>query len=245
MNKLILFKLLTIIFIFNGCAPYRLPLRYLSYARDDQPITFTDELGDVIDKAEAERYSLFTKIGNFKEAKFYPIDSGGFEIEITMGSGVIKVANMDPYAQKIMRSYFKNFDTVRNDSLPFKIKWQILDYDDYGIPITRHETRRLERNMNKRIMGASLGFAVFNLLGLGIGGLVNLLDAEQPRMQTDWIFPDITTGDCLMYASCIFSPFIGAPIGYKIAEKLEERHKVNLIKKSRSHKLKQVDRGGN
>jgi hypothetical protein len=120
--------------------------QYSVYERGE--IVILDErVGESIDEAERQRFDLFSGIDNFKEARFYSINEGGCEIIVVTENGESRIISRDPLTVDILVDYINTYDEVTFSKKNFERKWRIVDYDNFGLPITQ-----LEVNHTKRIM---------------------------------------------------------------------------------------------
>ena len=123
-------------------------------------------IGDVLDADERAEYELFPEMGGFKEARFYSIPDGGYEVEIITDRRKYIAVNRDLQAQQILRDYFSQYKTPQYNQSNFEIKWGIIAYDILGFPITRDEV-----NSNLKggcYVGAITGIGVLGCLGLSV-----------------------------------------------------------------------------
>lgn len=147
------------------CAPVSSQYIYRHRERG-RTVTISHRVGETIDVAEREQFGLFHGIEGFETAKFYAIGNGGYEVEITTTEKILLAANCDSLAIVILRDHINRFEEIAKAQEEFENQWQIVDYDDLGQPITKHELNRYK--------GAVRGmFGIGCCLGGGlIGGLV-------------------------------------------------------------------------
>lgn len=125
-----------------NCAPTLPQYKYHQY-KGIYPIVISERVGETIDAEEREQLDLFTEIGEFKEARFFAIKGGGYEIEIVTESQKMHAVNMDPNAVEIMRDYIGRYAEIKGDRASFENTWAIIDYDTLGVPITKDEVGRV------------------------------------------------------------------------------------------------------
>jgi hypothetical protein len=144
---------------------------YRVYARGNI-IELNNTIGDVIDTEERAEYDLFPDMGGFKEARFYTIPDGGYEVEIITDRRKYVAVNRDALANQILKDYFSRYNTPQYNQGDFEKKWKIVAYDILGFPITQRE---VDKNIKHGCcIGATAGCG---LASLGMSGLVALVTA--------------------------------------------------------------------
>lgn len=146
------------------------PRHYLSYG-ETRPIVISPQVGETIDVEEREKFDLFHGIEDFKSAMFYGIPDGGYEVEIITEHSKLVAVNRDTNAIPIMRDYIDRNEEIKDSTAAFEEKWEIVDYDDIGQPITRDEVNRVKRYYNYRI-GCCVGGCLLGLVPSAILGIV-------------------------------------------------------------------------
>ena len=139
--------------------------QYRLYARGNI-LELSSTIGDVIDAEERAEYDLFPEVGGFREARFYAIPEGGYEVEIITDRRKYVAVNRDTLADQILRDYFSQYNTPQYSQSNFEKKWGIIAYDILGFPITKHEV-----NSNLKggcYVGAITGTGVLACLGLSV-----------------------------------------------------------------------------
>jgi len=166
-----------------NCAPTLPQYKYHVYERKN-PILISERVGETIDAGEGEQFDLFTEIGEFKEARFFAIKGGGYEIEIVTESQKMHAVNMDPNAVEIMRDYIGRYAEIKGDRASFENRWAIIDYDTLGVPITENEVKlAIKQSHGRAIGGCIAGCGGFSLLGFGIGvGIARSSSGDTPEV---------------------------------------------------------------
>jgi len=127
-----------IVFFYCQCAPRR----YAGYRRIDVPIVISDVVGEIFDAEERSKYDLFRGVNDFEQARFYAIEEGGLCAEIqTVHYKMISV-NRDPQMHMILKEYIEEYEWIKKAREQFETRWQIVDYDVLGFPITHGEVSR-------------------------------------------------------------------------------------------------------
>jgi hypothetical protein len=162
---------------------------------EPEPIVISDLVGDKIDLEERDRYGLFTNIDDFISAEFHAIPEIGCKIVLITRDKRYVTWNNDPLTPTMLRDYIEHYDSIAVFRSGFEEKWQIVDYDTLGLPITQAEVNKLTR--------MSFGAKVLFVSGCSlIGACSGCMIA----------FP--TEGDILgPYWDAITGLFIGAAIG--------------------------------
>ncbi len=140
------------------------PKYYAQYERGDVT-TISSRVGDVVDVQERDKFDLFHGMEGFDSARFYDIGDGGYELEIVTKSGKYLVVNRDSLAVLVLRDYINRYEEVTERLEDFEAKWQIIDHDDLGLAITRHEIIRSKTPQ----VGSILGMACCLGGGLTVG----------------------------------------------------------------------------
>ena len=149
---------------------------YHQYERGRE-ITVSERVGEVVDAEERTQYGLFKGIEGFESATFYGITGGGYEILITSINGTFLAVNRDSQAVEILRDYIDNYETSLIWRTAFDKKWEIVDYDDIGFPITKSEVRLYSNpaascacgaGSAAAIIGTSLFFGALSIMSGGI-----------------------------------------------------------------------------
>jgi hypothetical protein len=98
-------------------------------------------------------------------------DRGGYVVEILTDSVKLTGTNRDPGAIAILRDYIDRYEVVSADQASFVRKWNVLDYDTLGIPITEREaTLIMRQSRRKAVKGGLAGCLGSILAGLLVGG---------------------------------------------------------------------------
>lgn len=116
--------------------------QYKNYEPIDYCVTIHYLVGEVIDKTEKEKYNLFWEIEGFQEAVFHPVVGGGYEVEIITETCRMKAVNRDSNAIMILRDYNSTYDATYEGRLAFMSRWDIIDFDGMGFPVTKDEVEK-------------------------------------------------------------------------------------------------------
>lgn len=192
-----------------------------------QTIVISERVGEEIDPEERRKFDLFGGIVDFKTATFYGIEEGGYNIEIITEDKKFLAVNRDPMAVEILRDYIDRFEELENDRLPFEGKWQIIDYDTLGQPITQREVNNRSNRgaacLFGGIAGGLLGFFPSLYLGFAIArGRSDILEKEFGT-----IFTVIAVG---LVTSVIAGAAMGSEIGKgNTIKKIKESRKPRVV----------------
>jgi len=130
--------ILLIAFLYCQCAPRR----YSGYRRIDVPIVISDVVGEVVDAEERSKYGLFKNVDDFEQAWFYAIEEGGLCAEIQTAHHTLVSVIREPQMRIMLKQYIEEYEWVQSAKELFERKWQIVDYDTLGLPITHAEVSR-------------------------------------------------------------------------------------------------------
>ncbi len=149
--------------------------------KEDRPIVVSERVGDVIDAEEREQFGLFPAVDGFKEARFYPLRDGGYELRLITEAETLLSVNSWPDAVLMVREYIDDYEAIVLAPEAYKARWSILDYDTLGIPITEDEVKRSIRRNRTRARMSCLGcMGVSCLVGLGIfWGIASSADSQE------------------------------------------------------------------
>jgi hypothetical protein len=148
--------------LYSQCSP----LYYSGYSRIDVPITVSDVVGEVIDAEERNLYCLFGGIEDFEQARFYPIEQGGLCAEIQTKSYTLVAVNREPQMRFILKDYIENYESIQLLKRAFETKWNIIDYDALGFPITENEFAAVQSNSCCIVGATGFGIVSFALSAL-------------------------------------------------------------------------------
>ena len=160
---------IVLVFFTLNCSPVIPKYKYDAYQRE-QPVVISERVGEVIDPEEREQFGLFLGIEEFKEARFFLMDEGGYVVEIVTDSVKLVGTNRDPDAVAILRDYIDRHEVVSSDQTSFVRKWDILDFDILGIPITEGEATLIMRQSRRQsVKGGLVGCVGSILVSLLVG----------------------------------------------------------------------------
>jgi len=134
------------------------PRHYTGYHKVGDPVVLSENLGEVIDLEERNRYDLFKGIDDFRSAQFYRIKCGGLVAEIQTENRKLVSVNRDGHIFEILEEYVEEYQWIQTSKEVFERRWQIVDYDTLGFPITREEVA--DRASPISGFGCGLGAAV-------------------------------------------------------------------------------------
>jgi len=198
------------------------PRHYLSYEKT-RPIVISALVGETIDPEEREKFDLFHGIEGFKSAMFYEIPDGGYEIEIITEQTKLVAVNRDTKAIPIMRDYLNRYEEIKDSTSAFEEKWQIVDYDDMGQPITRDEVHQAQQNY-----GCCISVSLFGILGFVSGGFVGAISS-----------PSLDIGDFAYYTitGAFIGGFVSGVIGLLIGSIIDRNNALKAIKEARKPRV--------
>ncbi len=190
-----------------------------------RPIVISMHVGEMIDTEEQEQFGLFPVIGDFKAATFYGIEGGGYEVEIVTASEQLIVVNRDPQAVKILQDYIERYEEIKDSREAFEEKWQVVDYDDSGLPITHVEVKKVEQGIGRIICGIGCGF-----LGIVPAGIMAFLAGGGGIMQD---IQDETTAYIVFIV--VMAANIAAGVG--IGSNADRNNALKVIKEARKPRV--------
>jgi hypothetical protein len=147
------------------------------FEKYDKPVYISDVVGDVIDSNERETYELFPGVGGFIQAVSYLHPSGGYQWEIFTKHENLVAVNRDPEAMLILADYIDRYKLITESGLEFEEKWNIVDYDILGQPITQQEIDHLVQSIKQQGNKWTGGLVLFGCLsGTSLGCILGIED---------------------------------------------------------------------
>lgn len=157
-------------------------------------IVLSEKIGSVVDQDIRARYNLFpdlifyikdkrndTADVRFIDARFYRLGKGGYIVRIRLDGGVYDAQNTGARAIAILQDYLASYDSMvqYGSRKKFEEKWEVIDYDVLGQPITLDEVEKYTR-VNRRMVYTGLGvmaggMAVGGITGCAIGTWTSML----------------------------------------------------------------------
>jgi hypothetical protein len=175
-------------------------------------IVISERVGDVVDAEERAYFKLFPKIYirptyyKFESATYYSLGGGGYEVRVTSDKGILVARNYGSEAVTILRDYIDEYERIVNSRDEFEKKWQIVDYDELGQPITKGEIDS-ERKKGRVTKACGLGGCVLVgsvgciLSAIRLGGLYSIEDAEEETAEIQKIMLYTAGGGILVGAT--------------------------------------------
>ena len=201
------------------------PRHYLDYQKA-RPIVISVQVGETIDHEDREKFDLFHGIEDFKSAMFYGIPDGGYEVEIITEHSKLVAVNRDTKAIPIMRDYLDRYEEIKDATSAFEEKWQIVDYDDMGQPITRDEVNQAQQNY-----GCCISGTLFGILGFVSGGVVGFILNPNPSSGLD--IEDVT----YPITGAFIGGLVGGGIGVLIGRMNDRNNALTAIKEARKPRV--------
>lgn len=180
-----------------------------------------EEIGDVINSEEREKYDLFKGIQGFVSATLYRLPNAGYEAEIVTVGKKLKAVTRTPLAIELLRDYIRRYEEIKEDKTTFARDWQIVAYDDLGQPITRVELKRVGTPATN---GCGYGCCLLGFLSTGLIG-VYIFNPE---------------GDAYNVVSTLCGApggLIGSWVGASIGGKIDQRKAIKAIKEARKPRV--------
>ncbi|MCK4252335.1 hypothetical protein KAX97_12875 [candidate division WOR-3 bacterium] len=197
------------------------PRHYLDYQKA-RPIVISVQVGETIDHEEREKFDLFHGIEDFKSAMFYGIPDGGYEVEIITEHSKLIAVNRDTNAIPIMRDYIGRYEEIKDSTSAFEEKWEIVNYDDMGHPITQDEV-----NQAQQYYGCCISVSLLGILGFVSGGFVGFL--LSPSMDIEY------------FHYTILGAFIGGlvtgGIGVLVGRTIDRNNALKAIREARKPRV--------
>lgn len=197
------------------------PRHYLDYQKA-RPIVISVQVGETIDHEEREKFELFHGIEDFKSAMFYGISDGGYEVEIITEHSKLIAVNRDTNAISIMRDYIDRYEEIKDSTSAFEEKWEIVDYDDMGQPITRDELNQAQQKY-----GCFRSGLLFGILGFVSGGIVGSI--LSPSMEIESVTYAII--------GAFIGGLVGGGIGVQIGRANDRNNALKTIREARKPRV--------
>jgi hypothetical protein len=115
---------------------------FIENQRTGDPFIVSARVGETINLEERDKFGLFQGIADFREAKFYSSAGGGYEVHIETETQKLIALNRSSNEFLILREYIDSYEEIQESREEFEQKWEIVDYDDLGFPITMSEANR-------------------------------------------------------------------------------------------------------
>jgi hypothetical protein len=159
--------IILIVFLYCQCAPRHHTL----YRKLDVPVIISEVVGETIDVEERDQYDLFQGVDDFEQAIFYPIARGGLVAEIKTKAYMLTTVYPETDMHMILREYIEEYEWIQSYKEVFERKWQIVDYDALGFPITKDQVAGYVGPMagcGCGLASAAATLAVFSGMALGM-----------------------------------------------------------------------------
>jgi len=201
-------------------------IQYRVYNRGDI-IAFNNKVGDVLDAEERTEYDVFPDIEGFKEARFYAIPDGGYEVEIVTDRGKYIGVSRDVQADQILRDYFSRYHSAHFNQSDFQKRWKIVTYDALGLPITEREISRNTKPWC--LIGGALGCGLVSFgASFALASVIALGELSSQHSGEN---------DELYVAGIIGGTVAGMFTGVLVGRMVEYRRALNAIKKARKPRV--------
>lgn len=223
-------------------------LKYYQVYEKGEPIILTEEIGEVLDAEERERYDLFPGIEAFQEARFYSIENSGYCVEVVTDAKRMLLVNKDALAVWILREYIENNEEIQIEKqqllkkahiigytesgeriyektkTTFEKKRCIVDYDEFGQPISTYEINAL-KGRSRACCCMSGGAVLGAIPGLFLGAALYLLVSEDVS--------DMDASMVSMTIGALGGGVVTGIIGLIIGNKKDFAHALKAIKEAR------------
>jgi len=190
-------------------------------------ITISKRVGEEIDPLERNGFGLFPDVKGFVNAQFYGIWKGGYEIRLVTEPEELILVNMDSLGREILLDYFERYEEINQAKDQYERKWQIIGYDDMGLPITKYEVNRVKQQIG--YLGCGCGCA---LLGLPVALFIDV-DINWSHYESNYPYE---TSPYLIYGSCLLT---SAAAGALVGNVLDTRRAIAVIKAARKPRVVQ------
>ena len=134
MKKAFVYLVLSL-FAFNQCGRHF----YNGYNTTGLVIV-SSRVGESIEPEEREHFALFPELEHFQKAEFQGIEGGRYELYIETEKHNLRVRNIGISALALMGDYIDNYEEIVEDRRKFENKWNIVDYDELGLPILKRRS---------------------------------------------------------------------------------------------------------
>jgi hypothetical protein len=202
-------------------------LRHYNEYNELEPIVISDRVGEVIDVEERAQFGLFRGIEDFKSAQYFGVIVGGYDVIIQTTNKRLIVYNRDPDAVEILRDYLNRYDVIRDSMIIFEKKWDIVDYDDLGQPITKNEVSMNVRRIWQRYLPA---------IGATAGCFGSCLLFGAPEFALD-VPSDYDDDNELLVALHSCSCLTGYVSGWLVGNNLDKRIVLSKIREARKPRV--------
>ena len=214
-----IFVFIVMLALLSNCAHN---LRHYRQYQTTERVVISARVGPTIDPEERVQFDLFPEIEGFKEATFFGITGGGYEVRIETESEKFAAANRDSLAVMILRDYINRYEEIQNARSNFEKNWKIIDYDNMGLPITQYELNRIRKPGSGRMIGGAT---------CCIGGGITSLALAELSGERELFSEEV--GDLLFIGTWAASTATGVILG----EKIFRSRALNAIKESRKPRV--------
>jgi hypothetical protein len=193
-----------------------------------EPIIISNRVGEVIDADEREQFGLLEGIENFRSAQYFSVADGGYDVVIQTTYAKFIAYNRDPDAVQILRDYLNRYEVIHDSMTAFEKKWNIVDYDDLGQPITRNEVHMSVERVWQRYLPVTCATA-------GCIGSCLIFGAPSPAMDVPSDYDNSEDKEKILYA--VGSTVVGGVAGWLVGKELDKRIALSKIKEARKPRV--------
>jgi hypothetical protein len=210
---------------------------FIEHQRSDNPIIVSAHVGETIDPEERDKFGLFQGIGDFREAKFYSSADGGYEVHIETETQKLIALNRGSNGFLILREYIDSYDKLQESSEEFEQKWEIVDYDDLGFPVTMNEVNRHRGGEFSWLAclgsgGVIIGLSSVAAVGIAVGDVwppYSTSPEEKEREER--------TAAIVFVGGIALGVLLGVLVGKNIQKSISEEEALKRVKEARKPRV--------
>ncbi|UCD05386.1 MAG: hypothetical protein JSV98_09755 [candidate division WOR-3 bacterium] len=228
MRKIVVITVL-IALISCQCTPHY----FIENQRTGDPLVVSALVGETIDLEERDKFELFQGISNFREAKFYSSAGGGYEVHIETETQKLIARNRSSDEFLILREYIDSYEEIYESREEFEQKWEIVDYDDLGFPITMNEVNRHRGGQFSWLAclgfgGVIIGLSSVAAVGIAVGDVwpPNSTSPEEKEREK-------RTAAKVFVGGIMLGVLLGVLVGKNIKKSISEEEALKKVKEAR------------
>jgi hypothetical protein len=229
MRKIVIFTVLITLLSCQCTSRY-----YTEYQKPANPFIVSARVGEAVDLEERDKFGLFQGIKDFKEAKFYSSAGGGYEVQIETETQKLIVLVRSSNEFLILREYIDRYEEIQESREEFEAKWQIVDYDDSGFPITVNEVNRHRGVGSSALACCGTGTVITGLsllvaLGIAMSDFITLGPGPSPEEKRRNSF----TATIVLIAGTALGVLLGVLVGNSVKKSISEEEALKSVKEAR------------
>ena len=225
MRKIVVFTVLITLLSCQCTSRY-----YTEYQKPANPFIVSARVGEAVDLEERDKFGLFQGIKDFKEAKFYSSAGGGYEVQIETETQKLIVLVRSSNEFLILREYIDRYEEIQESREEFEAKWEIVDYDDLGFPITVNEVNRHQGGGFSWLACLGTSVVITGLSSLVVG----LIAMSNFNPFGDGVSPEeLHKANIVFIGGTALGVLLGVLVGNSVKKSISEEEALKSVKEAR------------